>query len=75
MLKGDTWGKSAEICIGDAPIAFINRKGLNVNNIVWDKDTVSKSMSIGGWGADNLVSRHCCAWCRPLPHRGVLHYV
>jgi hypothetical protein len=40
-LRGDVWGKSAEICCGDVPVAFINRKVLNLREAMFGQDTVS----------------------------------
>lgn len=40
LLKGDMFGRSATIFIEDGPpIAMIKRKGMNVSNLVFDKQT------------------------------------
>ncbi len=40
-LRGDFWGGSADITIGDRPVAQISRKLFNMREIFVDKQTVS----------------------------------
>ena len=40
-LRGDTWGKNAEICLNDMPIAFINHQIMNAREWFTGQDSVS----------------------------------